>query len=449
MSRASLQTALVLVGLVAGIVTGQMLHDPASSVSPWWGELGELLLLRPLLVVTIPLVFVSVALGVASIGDARTLGRLGVATVAFYLATMVFAASIGAGLITAVAPGSHATPEQVAALRGEGDAAFASDAARRDRLASAESLGLGGAALNIAKQALPRNFLKDAAEGNTLAVIVAAIALGLALGLSAHPSGPAGGEPARRAIEVLSGLSIGLHRIVEWILWLLPLGVYCFATSSVAKIGLGTIVGPIAGYMAVVVVGLVIQALVVLPVLQVLLGGGNGWRFAWDLRRVWLTAFATSSSNATLPVTIEECERNGVSKRATAFVVPLGATVNMNGTALYEAVAVLFLFQLFGMSLTFGEIVVVVIASVLAAVGAAGIPSAGLVTMVLVANAANAALAGRGFAPLPIAAVGVIIGVDRVLDMCRTTLNVWGDCVAAKVVTRFATDAPAETPLDR
>jgi Na+/H+-dicarboxylate symporter len=389
-------------------------------------------LLRPLLVLTVPIVFVSVCLGVASIGDVRSIGRLGLAALAFYLATMFIAASIGATMITAANPGAGATAEEVAALRAAGNESFNADATRRERIESAESLGLAGAFLSIAKQALPRNLLKDASEGNTLAVIVAAIALGIAFGLAGR-----GGRPA---LDVLESLSAALHAIVGWVLWLLPIGVYFLSTASVARIGLGTIAGPIAGYMLVVFVGLLVQALLVLPLAQWLLGGGNGWTFAWKLRKVWLTAFATSSSNATLPVTIEECERNGVSRRATAFVVPLGATVNMNGTALYEAVAVLFLFQLFGITLQFGEIAIVVVAAVLAAIGAAGIPSAGLVTMVIVVSAANAALAGRGIAPIPIAAVGIIIGVDRVLDMCRTVLNVWGDCVAAKVVTPLAPD---------
>ncbi|MDZ4829691.1 MAG: dicarboxylate/amino acid:cation symporter [Phycisphaerae bacterium] len=432
MSRAALQTTLVLGALAAGIVTGQFLHRPGEAPSAWWGEFGEMFLLRPLLVLTIPIVFVSVCLGVASIGDVRSLGRLGMATISFYLATMFIAATIGATLITLANPGSSASAADVAVLRAEGTAEFEKDATRRGRIEAAETSGLSGAFLNIAKQALPRNLLKDASEGNTLAIIVAAIALGAAFGVA--------GTRARAAIEVLEVLSAALRTIIEWVLWLLPIGVYFLSASSVAKMGLGAIAGPIAGYMAVVFVGLVLQGLVVLPVAQWLLGGGNGWSFAWKLRRVWLTAFATSSSNATLPITIEECQMNGVSKRATAFVVPLGATVNMNGTALYETVAVLFLFQLFGVQLHFSEVLVVVFASVLAAVGAAGIPSAGLVTMVIVVSAANAALAGRGIPALPLAAVGIIIGVDRVLDMCRTVLNVWGDCVAAKVVTRLAPD---------
>jgi Na+/H+-dicarboxylate symporter len=159
------------------------------------------------------------------------------------------------------------------------------------------------------------------------------------------------------------------------------------------------------------------------------------------VRRALLTAFSTASSNATLPVTLEvSVTEGGCSKRATNFVIPIGATINMDGTALYEAVAALFLFQLFGVDLTFGDTVIVVMTATLAAIGAAGIPSAGLVTLVIVITAVNTSLAGRGLPPVPISAIGIIIGVDRLVDMLRTTMNVWGDVVGAKVITRLAPD---------
>jgi Na+/H+-dicarboxylate symporter len=152
-----------------------------------------------------------------------------------------------------------------------------------------------------------------------------------------------------------------------------------------------------------------------------------------------LTAFGTDSSSATLPVTIETAiDEAECSENASNFVLPLGSTINMDGTALYEAVAVVFLFQLYGIDLEFSQLVLVVITATLAAVGAAGIPSAGLVTMVIVIAAVNGSL-GEGV-QLPIAAIGVILGVDRILDMCRTTVNVWGDAVGARIMTRIAPD---------
>ena len=155
-----------------------------------------------------------------------------------------------------------------------------------------------------------------------------------------------------------------------------------------------------------------------------------------------MTAFGTSSSSATLPVTMKCAESNGgVSRRASGFVLPLGATVNMDGTALYEAVAAVFLFQCYGVPLGPTELAVVVLTATLAAVGAAGIPSAGLVTMVIVVEAVNNSLGLAGAQRLPLAAVGVIIGVDRILDMCRTAVNVWGDSVGARILTRIAPDS--------
>ena len=166
----------------------------------------------------------------------------------------------------------------------------------------------------------------------------------------------------------------------------------------------------------------------------------------WQMKRALMTAVGTDSSSATLPVTIDAAEgEGGCSKRAANFVLPLGATINMDGTALYEAVAVVFLFQLFGIQLEFGQLVIVVITATLAAIGAAGIPSAGLVTMVIVISAVNMNLTGSPDGPLPVAAIGIIIGVDRILDMCRTAVNVWGDAVGAKIITRIAPDDPIDS----
>ncbi|MEC8734809.1 MAG: dicarboxylate/amino acid:cation symporter, partial [Planctomycetota bacterium] len=202
-----------------------------------------------------------------------------------------------------------------------------------------------------------------------------------------------------------------------------------------------SLIGPLGGYMSTVLIGLGIHGLVVLPLILWILGRTNPYRFMFRMRKALLTAFGTDSSSATLPVTIETAiDEGGCSKRSSNFVLPLGATVNMDGTALYEAVAVVFLFQLYGIELEFAELMIVVITATLAAVGAAGIPSAGLITMVIVIGAVNTSLAGRGIEELPLSAVGVIYGVDRLLDMCRTVVNVWGDATGAKIITRLAPD---------
>jgi solute carrier family 1 (high affinity glutamate transporter) protein 1 len=234
------------------------------------------------------------------------------------------------------------------------------------------------------------------------------------------------------------------------VIWLTPIGVFLLVAGTVGRIGLGELLGPLSRYMATVLVGLAIHAFIVLPLVLRLFAGGNPYRFMWRMKRALLTAFGTDSSSATLPVTIETAqEEAGCSRRASGFVLPLGSTINMDGTALYEAVAVVFLFQFFGIDLSFTELVVVVITATLAAIGAAGIPSAGLVTMVIVITAVNTSLAGRGAEALPLSAIGILLGVDRILDMCRTTVNVWGDAVGAKIITRIAPDEePGDAPAE-
>jgi hypothetical protein len=430
---AAFQTALLFGALLAAVATGQILHGLGGEISGFWQIAGDYVLVRPLQMLVIPIVFLSVCCGIASIGQPASLGRIGGATVFLYLLSMLLAASLGAILVEWFAPGAGVPAETRDALFSQAQEGFASDATRAQRMQDAQSTGVSGAWLNILSQIVPRNPLKDMVEGSTMAAILAALLLGLGLATA--------GDRGRPALAVLESLLAGVMRIVGWVLWIMPIGLFFFVTAVVARLGLQNIAAPVLKYMGVALAGLAIHAFVVLPLFCRAFGGGNGWRLLWNLRRVFLTAFSTSSSNATLPVTIDACVREGgCSRRATNFCVPLGATMNMDGTALYEAVVVLFLFQLFGVDLGFSEIVVVVLTSVLAAVGAAGIPSAGLVTMVIVITAVNSTIAGRGIEPLPIAAIGVILGVDRIVDMCRTVVNVWGDCVVAKIVTRIAPD---------
>jgi Na+/H+-dicarboxylate symporter len=429
-------TAFVLVALVLGAAVGEWIYRglaPGAAPPSFLGDLGELVLIRPLVAVSIPLVFLSVIVGVTGVGEPKNLGKLGAATLAFYLTSMLLAATVGATLVATFRPGEGLDPAIVENLKAGGEGEFAADASRKARMDEGAGLGAWGAAMSILRQAVPRNVLSEAAAGNTLGVIVTAIILGAAL--------LAIGDRGRAVVGLLESLLAALMRIVGWILVLLPLGVFLVTTATVAKAGLASLGGPLAGYMLVVLAGLAIQMLAVLPLMQLLCGGGHPYRYLLAMRRPILTALGTSSSNATLPVTIDACVRDGgCSRSATGFAVPLGATVNMDGTALYEAVAVIFLCQLFGIDLTVGEMALVAIVATVAAIGAAGIPSAGLVTMVLVVTAVNGLLAARGQETLPVAAIGVIIGVDRVLDMCRTAVNVYGDCVAAKVVTRLSPD---------
>ena len=436
MKKDTLITALILVGLVAGVIVGQILHGrlgPEDSLSPVWMDLGNIILIRPLMLLIMPLVFLSVVVGVTSIGDPSKLGVVGGSTIVYYLVTMLLAVILGATLVTMIEPGVGLGEVERTQLLAQGQEQLAGSDTIRNAADDAGKRGLGGAWMNILHQIIPTNFFKELAENRPLGVIVFGLLLGLALAAS--------GKIATPAIKLFESLFAGVMKLVLWVLWLTPIGVFLLVTGTVGRIGLHALVGPLSGYMMTVLIGLAIHGFIVLPLILWILGRTNPYQFMWRMRKALLTAFGTDSSSATLPVTIETAiDEGGCSRRASNFVLPLGATVNMDGTALYEAVAVVFLFQFYGIQLEMTELIIVVITATLAAVGAAGIPSAGLVTMVIVIGAVNTSLTGRGVEPLPVTAIGIILGVDRILDMCRTTINVWGDATVAKVITRLAPD---------
>jgi solute carrier family 1 (high affinity glutamate transporter) protein 1 len=446
MKHGNLLTILILIGLVAGAIFGQtVLHgrmvDPDTH---WTKQMGDLILIRPLFLLIIPLVFVSVVVGMTSIGDPSKLGVVGSSTVLYYLVTMLIAVTIGTIMVSTFRPGDLPQPQREE-LQGRGMTEYSRAQDIAHHIEAAEQAGqsnLGGAWMNILRQLIPRNIIAEMGEGRTLGVIVFALIFGLALAAS--------GERTRIVVQVFEGLFEALMTLVRWVIWLTPLGVFLLVAWTVGKIGFGELVGPLSKYIGLVLAGLAVHGLLVLPSVLFLFTRRNPFRYMWQMRRALMTAFGTDSSTATLPVTIDAAEtEGGCSKRAANFVLPLGATVNMDGTALYEAVAVVFLFQLWGIDLSFSELLIVVITATLAAIGAAGIPSAGTVTMIIVISAVNKGLEGQG-APatglLPASAIGVIIGVDRIVDMCRTTVNVWGDAVGAKIITKLAPDEE-EKPL--
>ena len=439
MKRHGWLTFLILLGLAAGILVGEWLFRTGVAVGDdhWSKILGDLVLIRPLKLMIVPIVFISVLVGVASIGDPSKLGVLGGATVLYYLVTMLLAVSLGATLVSTLRPGDLPPDKQAALTVGAEQTYQQHDASKT--IATAQEEGrdsLWAAFHSVLEQMIPKNIIQAMVNGQTLGIIVFALLLGVALA--------AGGEKTLPAVRFFEGLFDGIMRLVLWIIWLTPIGVFFLMTWTVGKIGLTTLIGPISLYIVTVLLGLFIHGVIVLPLILLVFTRRNPFRFMWRMRKALLTAFGTDSSSATLPVTLETAEHEGgCSKRAANFVLPLGATVNMDGTALYEAVAVVFLFQLYGIDLSFMQLVVVVITATLAAVGAAGIPSAGLVMMVIVINTVNTSMESTGLA-LPLSAIGVIIGVDRIVDMCRTTVNVWGDAVGAKLMSALAPDPPPE-----
>ncbi len=431
----NLLTVLILVALVLGALVGQFfLYDANASPEKMaetvggWKTAGDLIFIRPLTLLIIPLVFTSVFTGITSIGDPKKLGVVGGATLAFYVTTMIFAVAIGVTLASVFQPGAGIPADLQAQALNAG-----ADTVTSKAPTVAEGAGLGSAWLGILEQMIPKNIIASAASGTALSIITATMLLGIGV--------IAVGEKARPFTEAIEALHEVLMRLVEWILWVMPLGVFFLVAWAVGGIGLQTLSGVIGKYIALVLIGLALHAFGVLPVVLWLLARINPFKYMWSMRPALLTAFSTSSSMATLPVTIETASDSGCSRRAAGVVLPLGATVNMDGTALYQGITVIFLFQAFGYDLEFAQYIVIILTATLSAVGAAGVPGGGLATILIIINAVNLTMAGQpDFEPLPLAAIGLYLPVDRILDMCRTTVNVWGDSVGARVISKLAPD---------
>jgi len=292
-----------------------------------------------------------------------------------------------------------------------------------DIVESGESQGLGEVLWNQLKHMVPTNPLEASAEGDMLPIIFFSILLGIFINATAGRSG----DTLRRFFTSLFDV---MMKMTLFIIQLAPIGVLGFMLYAAAGRGLSAFEA-LGMYALTVALALAVHFFVTLPLLLLLIGRRNPWKYMKDMAPALLTAFSTASSNATLPLTIN-CieERAGVSNRVSSFVLPLGATINMDGTALYEAVAVLFIAQIYGADLSLTQQIIVAVTALLASVGAAGIPHAGTVMMVVVLQAVG----------LPVTAVGLILAVDRILDMCRTAVNVWSDATAAAVVANYDVD---------
>jgi DAACS family dicarboxylate/amino acid:cation (Na+ or H+) symporter len=364
--------------------------------------------LRMLFMVVVPLIFTSLALGVAGLGDLRRLGRIGGRTLLFFVATTSLAAVIGLSTSNLVRPGDAIDPE----VRNELLAEFGG--AATDRLESS-----GGFGIQTFVNIVPRNPVDAAARGDMLAVIFFTLAFGVAITRL----------PAEPRATLMRGLDATAQAIVEMIgfaMRLAPLGVAGLVFAVTARFGFD-VLSSLGLYVVTVLAALLVHQFGVIALLARWLAGVRPREFYRRARTLMVTAFSTSSSNATLPTTIRTAEENfGVPREVAGFVLPLGATMNMNGTALFEGMTILFLAQAFGLDLSLGAQVVVVVMSVITAVGAAGVPggSIPLMAMVLV------------MVGIPAEGIALILGVDRILDMARTVPNVTGDLLASLVVAR-------------
>lgn len=404
----------ILIALLLGVGAGLLWPlDPAPGAGLQPADAFEFigqLFLRGLRMVIVPLVAASIITGVAGVGSGKGLGRLFGRTFGLYVATSLVAILSGLALVNLVRPGVDA--------QGPVAGRLGLSAPVADLAAKLEGRGAGDI-VGIVQRMVPENALAAAADGDMLALIFFCIILGL--GLTKLP------EAQRlRQVEFWDGLNGAMLKVTGWVMATAPLGIFALVARLVATAGFEAF-APLARYGLVVLGALAIHGALTLPLMVTLLARRPAWRHVRAMTPVLLTAFSTRSSSATLPLTMECVEkRAGVSSRVSAFVLPLGATVNMNGTALYECVAAMFIAQAYGIELGFGTQFAVVLTALLASIGAAGIPAAGLVMMSIVLDAAG----------LPLEGIALILAIDPVLDMCRTAINVFGDTCVAVVVAR-------------
>jgi Na+/H+-dicarboxylate symporter len=404
----------ILVALVLGVSAGLIWPEGtrlSGGIHPYavFDFVGTLFL-RALKMVIVPLLAGSIISGVASVGASRGLGRLFGKTFAWYVTTSLLAILIGLFLVNLIQPGLS---NGVAVGERMGLAAASPDLAAKLEGRSA------GDIVMILQRMVPENPVAAAAEGQMLPLIFFCLLLGIAIA----------GLPDRHKNAQLGfweSLFAAMMKITGWVIATAPLGIFGLMAKTTAGSGFAAF-APLARYGMTVLAALLVHAAIVLPLLLKLGGRVSPLRHARIMAPVLLTAFSTRSSSATLPLTLNTIEnRAGVSNRVTSFVLPLGATINMDGTALYECVAAMFIAQAYGVELGFGAQVVVVFTALLASIGAAGIPAAGLVMISVILEAVG----------LPLEGLALILAIDPVLDMCRTAVNVWSDSCGAVFVAR-------------
>ncbi|MGD2068039.1 MAG: dicarboxylate/amino acid:cation symporter [Gemmatimonadota bacterium] len=418
----------ILIGLIAGAIAGVIanvfaigfLQDLFSAIEP----LGTAFI-RLITMIVIPLVVASLLVGTASLGDLRKLGRIGGKTLGYYMCTTAIAVTIGLGISNLVEPGGRVDP----ATRDSLSERYGGEAEASMSLA-AEAPSTVDVLVNM----IPRNPVRAAAEMDLLPLIFFTIVFGAAVSVVKE-------EYRKPVLDVFNGINEASMIIVDWVMKLAPYAVFALIASVVANFGLD-LLRSLLIYSLTVVAGLLLHAFGTYALVVKFLARLSPAAFYRRIANAPLVAFSTSSSSATLPVTMETAEEElGVSKEVSSFVLPLGATINMDGTALYQAVAVMFIAQIYGIPLSMGDQLVVVLTATLASVGAAGVPSAGIITLIIVLNSVG--LQGQVQA-----GIALILGVDRILDMLRTAVNVTGDLTASAVIARSEGEDLIPHPVD-
>ena len=396
----------VFLGIVLGIFAGVIFRENAVIFQP----IGEVFI-RLLRMIIVPIVFASIVVGVMSLGNIQSLGRLGGRTFMFYILTTFGAVCIGLILVNIIQPGVGSQLDVNTVIQAP---------------LELETSGTGINFVEILTDIVPSNFMEAVVQEKMLSIIFVSILFGCALTMV--------GRTGEVIVKLVEGINDVVLKITDWIMKLAPIGVFSLMAALVGRTGI-TAFRPLLFYIVTVMVALIVHVLIVQSGVLMLIGKYSPITFFKRFFPAIATAFSTNSSVATLPVSMECLEKKvGVSKKVVGFVAPLGATMNMDGTALYEVVAALFIAQVYGVHLSFTQQLIVGLTAVLASVGTAGIPSAGLVTMIVVLRSVD----------LPLESIGLLLAVDRIIDMCRTTVNVLGDGVAAIVISRLEGDKLTE-----
>ena len=398
-------TSRIFIGLIGGLILGVILNlfVPHSYfrdtilVEGIFYVIGNGFI-RLMKMLVVPLVFCSLVCGSASIGDTKALGKVGGKTIAFYLCTTALAVTVAITVATIVRPGIGL---DMSAIQ-KGDAVAAESTSAVDTL------------LNI----IPENPIGSLANGTMLQIILFALIVGILLAKM--------GERAELISNLFSQCNDLMMEMTNMVMTLAPIGVFCMIARTFANLGFDAFV-PLLKYMGSVVLGLGIQCFVVYMLLLVVFARLNPIRFLKKFFPVMGFAFSTSTSNATIPMNIDTLEEKiGVSRKISSFTIPLGATINMDGTSIMQGVAVVFAAQAYGIHLGLNGYLTVIATATLASIGTAGIPSVGLVTLSMVFTAVG----------LPVEAIMLIMGVDRILDMLRTAVNITGDAVCTTIVAK-------------
>ncbi|MAM14134.1 MAG: dicarboxylate/amino acid:cation symporter [Candidatus Marinimicrobia bacterium] len=409
----------IIIGLVLGLLFGMLAATQGWGVfvSNWISPFGKIFI-NLLKLIAVPLVLSSLITGVASLSDLKKLSRIGGRTISIYIATTAVAVTIGLLSVNMLQPGSTVPEDMKSKLQDTYQSSVSG------RVEAAEEVK-DRSALQPIVDMVPGNFFSSASNNrNMLQVVFVAIIIGIAL-IQINKN------KAKPVLDFFEGINELVIKLVDNIMLMAPYGVFALIADTITSIAGNNInnvlelLGALGFYMFAVIIGLLLQTLITYTIVLKLFSKMPLKKFYQGLAPAQLLAFSTSSSGATLPVTMERCEEKlGVSEEVSSFVLPLGATINMDGTALYQAVAAVFIAQTLGMDLTLGAQLTIVLTAVLASIGTAAVPGAGVIMLVIILEAIS----------VPSAGIALILGVDRILDMLRTVTNVTGDASVAVAV---------------